>query len=576
MGSSLAIIASTSIFTSTPEYSIAETKVIEPVPVADTSRDQEGDTFSIVAYDPVTGEIGGAGCSCYSGKIDFLNDLVRSGSGTLLGAIHTQAAYNATNQAAARTRMLNGDTPQQIINWLVANDPGSGTIGSRQYGIVGISGIGTITTAGYTGATNGNFANDIQGPTYSIQGNILDTANGPDLLNDIETAFLNAKGTLADKLMAALQGAKRVGGDNRCQGEGQSGRAAFIRVLRPSDAANNPYINISVYPNMLNVEPIDVLQCNYDTAVNTPFCRETISTFPYVMDFETKSWEKEETCSVRNSWIRTRFGTPSTNTGPSGPSQGTLYTFIEANDLGPDNYNTRSVIGSPCFEIPINLTTTLKFDYHMYGANMGTLSVTANTGTGWVTLWSLAGNQGNSWKTNTIDLTQFAGKTVKLRMDGTTGSGEYSDMAIDNISIATSPDTVNPTIDPIAGQTISGDTSCEASLPNYILIAVVSDNSDPSPVVTQSPIAGTVFTGTTTVTMTVTDASGNSASTTFDVSVEDTTDPTIAAIADQSVSGGATCEGTVLDYSGLAVVGDNCDAAPLVSHFLHTGTVFTR
>ena len=34
--------------------------------IDDTSRDHEGDTFSIVAYDKTTGQVGGAGCSCVS------------------------------------------------------------------------------------------------------------------------------------------------------------------------------------------------------------------------------------------------------------------------------------------------------------------------------------------------------------------------------------------------------------------------------------------------------------------------------------------------------------------------------
>lgn len=399
----------------------------------DTSRDHEGDTFSIIGYDPVTGEIGGAGCSCYSGHINFLNDIVRDGSGNLLGAIHTQAAYNGTNQTRARNRMLAGDTPQQIINYVNSLD---GNPASRQYGIVGIDGTGTIRTAAYTGTTNGNYANHIIGPTYTIHGNILDTSNGQDLLNDMEEAYLNTSGTLADKLMAAMQAAKRVGGDNRCTNSGQSGRAAFVRVLRPSDPINSPYVDISVYPNINYVEPIDVLQCNYDTAVSTPFCRETVNTFPYIMDFEVKPWETELTCANRNSWIRTRHATPTANTGPASASQGTLYTFVESSDLG-HGFNRRAVIGSPCFELPENLNSTMTFDYHMYGSSMGTLNVTANNGTGWTTIWSLSGNQGNIWNTASIDLTPFAGSTLKLRFDATTGSSFYSDMAIDNINIFT-------------------------------------------------------------------------------------------------------------------------------------------
>ncbi|MDX1702410.1 MAG: DUF1028 domain-containing protein, partial [Melioribacteraceae bacterium] len=79
------------------------------------------DTFSIVAVDTVTGEIGSAGASCvgpFGGVGAFiLSDVIEG-----IGAIHTQASYNATNQQNARNRMLEGLSPQEIIDWLVAND----------------------------------------------------------------------------------------------------------------------------------------------------------------------------------------------------------------------------------------------------------------------------------------------------------------------------------------------------------------------------------------------------------------------------------------------------------------------
>jgi chitodextrinase/uncharacterized Ntn-hydrolase superfamily protein len=419
----------------------------EPIKV-DRSRDHEGDTFSIVAYDPVTGEVGGAACSCFSGTIDFLSDLVLDGSNNIIGGIHTQASYQSGNQDNARTRMLAGDTPSEIITWLEANDCCGGP-NSRQYGIVGFNGS-TLETAGYTGSSNGNWAGNITGPNYAIQGNILDTSDQIDILNDMEAAFLNTTGTLADKLMAALQGAKRVGGDNRCQGSGQSGRAAFVKVLRPGDTT--PYIFETTYPNISSYEPIDDLQCLYDTAVSTPLCRQTVNTFPYTMDFETKSWEKEATCSTYSSWIRSRYATPSSNTGPTGSNQGTHYTFIEASNIGGQGTAPRSaIIGSPCFDIPVNHSSELTFDYHMWGANMGTLALTAsdNGGSSWTTLWSISGDQGNGWTNDqSVDLSAYAGSTVKLRFDATLGNGFASDMAIDDVRITITsvvPDNEPPT-----------------------------------------------------------------------------------------------------------------------------------
>jgi chitodextrinase/uncharacterized Ntn-hydrolase superfamily protein len=404
----------------------------------DTSRDAEGDTFSIVAYDKTTGQVGGAGCSCVSisGGIDFLSDLITDGTtspNNIVGAIHSQASYNATTQGWARDRMLAGDTPQQIINFVVANDGGSA---SRQYGVVGVDVPGA---AGWTGSSNGNFANDIQVDnslfTISVQGNILDTSNGPDILNDIRDAFLNTDGTLGDRLMAALQGAKRVGGDNRCASRGNSGRTAFVQVLSPGE--NTPSLFFTTGNAVIDgIEPIDVLQCQYDASITPPTCRGTVNTFPYIMDFEDQVWIKDESnCGPEastNSWIRSRFSTPTANTGPGGASQGNLYMFVEA-DQGT---NDRAIIKSPCFDLPTGQSLQLSFDYHMFGSNMGSLALTINDGTGWTTLWSASGNQGNAWQTQQLDLSSYQGSTVSFRFDATTGNGVESDMGIDNISIA--------------------------------------------------------------------------------------------------------------------------------------------
>ncbi|MAM30161.1 MAG: hypothetical protein CMC13_14165 [Flavobacteriaceae bacterium] len=423
---------------------------------ADPAEDAKGDTFSIVAYDKTTGQVGGAGCSCVpgiSGGIVFLSDLITDGTSNLnniVGAIHSQASYNSSTQAFARNRMLAGDTPQQIIDATVAADGGSA---SRQYGVVGVDNPGA---AGWTGSSNGNYANDIQYDdanfTISIQGNILDSSTSggrDDILNDMQEAFLNAEGTLADRLLAAMQGAKRVGGDSRCYDSnpsntrGSSGTTAFVQVLSPGETTPSLSYNTGNAVSTL-VEPIDVLQCLYDNGENTPFCRTTVDTFPYSMDFETKSWEQETaTCSVNSSWIRSRHTSPSGNTGPAGANQGDLYLHVEASNIGGQGTSPRDAfIGSPCFTIPSNSTASITFDYHMFGSDMGTLSLKAssNGGSSWTTLWSETGNQGNSWfNDELVDISSYAGSTVKFRFEARLGNGFESDMALDDIQIDVQP-----------------------------------------------------------------------------------------------------------------------------------------
>jgi len=130
------------------------------------------DTFSIVGIDTITGEVGSAGASCVDliafsiTDPSFIGDIIPG-----KGAINTQAAYLSANQSNANIRMNAGDTPAQIISWLIANDQqGNATI--RQYGIAAIVN-GAPQTAAHTGTNCMNYKNHVVGKNYSIQGNIL-------------------------------------------------------------------------------------------------------------------------------------------------------------------------------------------------------------------------------------------------------------------------------------------------------------------------------------------------------------------------------------------------------------------
>ncbi|MBK8380523.1 MAG: DUF1028 domain-containing protein [Ignavibacteria bacterium] len=210
------------------------------------------DTFSIVAIDPVTGEVGSAGASCVAGSI-ILSD-VHPGR----GVIHTQASYLSSNQNYARSLMNLGLSPQQIRDSVVAHDA-QGNPSVRQYGIVDL--ISGGRTAAYTGANCLDYKNHILGPTYSIQGNIL---LGQQILDSMQSRFLRTQGTLADKLMAALQGAKVIGADTRCAGRNTSSISAFLRVGRTQDTLGTLYLSLNVNNTPVNKDPIDSLQVLYN------------------------------------------------------------------------------------------------------------------------------------------------------------------------------------------------------------------------------------------------------------------------------------------------------------------------
>jgi len=223
------------------------------------------DTFSIVAIDSVTGQFGSAGASCvgssgsYPHGAQILSDVIPG-----IGVIHTQAYWNHTNQENAHNWMMMGLSPQQIIDSLVAHDV-SGNPTIRQYGIVDYN-DGHPRSAAYTGINCDDYKNDTARLNYSIQGNIL---MGQQILDSMQTRFLNMPGTLADRLMAALQGAKVIGADTRCAVRNTSSQSAFIRVAKMTDPPDSLYLDLWMaypqnYSGIFPVDPIDSLQTLYD------------------------------------------------------------------------------------------------------------------------------------------------------------------------------------------------------------------------------------------------------------------------------------------------------------------------
>ena len=231
------------------------------------SQIKSQDTFSMVAVDPETREVGSTGASCVDMQYfpgytaDFLSELFPG-----LGGINTQAWYLATNQVNARNRMLAGDTPSEIIEWLIANDA-QNQPQKRQYGIVAFV-DDEPESAAFTGTQTDDYKNHITGPNYSIQGNIL---RGQEVLDSMEVRFQNAEGDLACRLMAALQGAKMVGADKRCLANGTSALFAFVKVAQPDDNFGDPSFVLTVTtPENEGIEPIDSLQVLFDAVHYCP------------------------------------------------------------------------------------------------------------------------------------------------------------------------------------------------------------------------------------------------------------------------------------------------------------------
>ena len=214
------------------------------------------DTFSIVAIDPETGEVGSAGASCIAGSI-IISDIHPG-----VGAIHTQSYWNGANQNNASDLMDEGASPAEIIDYLINNDIGNNP-SIRQYGIVDLFEGGR--SAAYTGENCSDYKGHILGDTYSIQGNIL---LGSEILENMENQFLNTQGDLSQKLMASLQGANIPGADTRCLDDNISSLSAFIRLAKQNDLNNDYYLDINVHNVEFvgyHIDPIDSLQTLFDT-----------------------------------------------------------------------------------------------------------------------------------------------------------------------------------------------------------------------------------------------------------------------------------------------------------------------
>lgn len=226
---------------------------------------QAQDTFSIVAIDTATGEIGSAGASCIANSF-IISIVVKN-----VGAIHTQASYLPGNQQNGLDYLIAGKSPDSIIHLLKKNDVQNDS-SRRQYGVVCMN--YPKHTAAFTGDSCLDYKNHIIRPTYTIQGNIL---LGQYVLDSMEARFLREPRSLAYKLMAALQGANIPGADSRCLPNNKPAISAFIRLSKPTDSNDVDYMLLNVPVTKAKQNPIDSLQKRFDAfmLMNTAVAEHT-------------------------------------------------------------------------------------------------------------------------------------------------------------------------------------------------------------------------------------------------------------------------------------------------------------
>ena len=157
------------------------------------------------------------------------------------------------------------------------------------------------------------------------------------------------------------------------------------------------------------------------------------------------------------------------------------------------------------------------------------------------------------------------GMTITITAEDDAGNKSYC-----MFTVAKAVDADKPLIDCPGNKTLYvGD-----AIPDYTSQATVTDNCDAGPVVTQYPVAGTIFTASITVTLTAKDVSGNQQTCTFLINeAADVTAPVLSCAGSQTVACNAA---SIPSYISLVTVYDNKDASPVVTQSPVAGSTFTN
>lgn len=186
-------------------------------------------TFSIIAYDPQTGDYGVAVQSKFP-NVGVIVPWARAN----VGAVATQANANTSFGPEGLNLLASRFSAEDALNKLLSNDHEKET---RQVALIDTQG----KAAAFTGSKCHEWAGHIVGEYYSVQGNIL---FGKETLEEMAAAFEECKGDLADKLIAALKAADKEGrGDRRGK---QSASLLVVKEKGGYQGYTDRYIDIRV------------------------------------------------------------------------------------------------------------------------------------------------------------------------------------------------------------------------------------------------------------------------------------------------------------------------------------------
>jgi len=188
-------------------------------------------TFSIVGFDPDTGDLGIAVQSRFF-AVGAVVPWARAG----VGAVATQSFANTAFGPDGLELLASGETAESTLAQLLGDDPGKEL---RQLGIVDAQG----QAATFTGESCLSWAGGRTGAHFAAEGNIL---AGPAVVNAMADTFETTDGDLGGRLLAALAAGQAAGGDARGR---QSAALVVVREGGGYGGHNDRYIDLRVDDN---------------------------------------------------------------------------------------------------------------------------------------------------------------------------------------------------------------------------------------------------------------------------------------------------------------------------------------
>jgi uncharacterized Ntn-hydrolase superfamily protein len=258
-------------------------------------------TWSVIALDARTGQVIIASATCVrqagfpkrepNGARDLMDVQAVIVPGVGVAACQAGVDNTRENQMLVYNELKKGTPPAQILEML-KKDP---NIERRQFGILAMPRGDTITArnnrAGFNGSGNSQsslFFGGQVGPDifYQVQGNTL---LGDQVMHQAALAFTRATGTLADRVMAAMEAADVNGGDHRCNCganpmefvpcDNKTAHVAYIAIAEKTDEVGvthndgKYYAYISVTDDNIKPgesgNPVKTLRMRYDSWVRS-------------------------------------------------------------------------------------------------------------------------------------------------------------------------------------------------------------------------------------------------------------------------------------------------------------------